>query len=139
VRIKKKSVKPPTNANERKSFEQLLAATSGIWRGGDGLKYQQSIRKEWAAAGRTVESTVEYNPHMQTIQVVLEEKLLKDTDRVVKRTKTNRSALIREALREHLKRVRERELDEQERRSYEKCPQTLDETEWLERAAVWPD
>ncbi len=76
---------------------------------------------------------------MHTIQVVLEEKLLKDTDRVVKRKKTNRSALIREALREHLKRVREQELDEQERRGYEKFPQTLEETEWLERAAVWPD
>jgi metal-responsive CopG/Arc/MetJ family transcriptional regulator len=76
---------------------------------------------------------------MQTIQVVLEEKLLKDTDRVVRQKKTNRSALIREALREHLKRVREQELDEQERRGYEKFPQTLDETEWLERAAVWPD
>lgn len=76
---------------------------------------------------------------MHTIQVVLEEKLLKDTDRVVKRKKTNRSALIREALREHLKRVREQELEEQERRGYEKFPQTLEETEWLERAAVWPD
>jgi metal-responsive CopG/Arc/MetJ family transcriptional regulator len=76
---------------------------------------------------------------MQTIQVVLEEKLLRDADRVVRKTKTNRSALIREALREHLKRMRARELDEQERRGYEKFPQTLDETEWLERAAVWPD
>jgi len=139
VRLKKKSVKPRMNANERKSFKQLLAATSGIWRVGDGLKYQQSIRAEWGGAGRTVESTVEYNPHMQTIQVVLEEKLLKDADRVVKRTKTNRSALIREALREYLKRARERELDEQERRGYERFPQTLEETEWLERAAVWPD
>jgi metal-responsive CopG/Arc/MetJ family transcriptional regulator len=86
-----------------------------------------------------VEFAVEYNPHMQTIQVVLEEKLLKDTDRVVRQKKTNRSALIREALREHLKRVREQELDEQERRGYAKYPQTLDETEWLERAAVWPE
>jgi metal-responsive CopG/Arc/MetJ family transcriptional regulator len=82
---------------------------------------------------------VEYNPHMQTIQVVLEEKLLRDADRVVRKTKTNRSALIREALREHLKRVRMHELEEQERRGYEKFPQTLDETGWLERAAVWPD
>jgi metal-responsive CopG/Arc/MetJ family transcriptional regulator len=82
---------------------------------------------------------VEYNPHMQTIQVVLEEKLLRDADRVVRKSKTNRSALIREALREHLKRMRAHELEEQERRGYEKFPQTLAETEWLERAAVWPD
>ncbi len=82
---------------------------------------------------------MEYNPHMQTIQVVLEEKLLRDTDRAVRKNKTNRSALIRVALREHLMRMRTQELEEQERRGYEKFPQTLDETTWLERAAVWPD
>jgi metal-responsive CopG/Arc/MetJ family transcriptional regulator len=75
---------------------------------------------------------------MQTIQVVLEEQLLRATDRAVRSKKTNRSALIREALREHLKRMREHELDQQERRGYERLPQTADETDWLERAAVWP-
>ena len=42
---------------------------------------------------------------MQTIQVVLEEKLLRDADRAARRVRVNRSALIREALREHLKRA----------------------------------
>ena len=76
---------------------------------------------------------------MQTIQVVLEEKLLKDTDRVVRRKKTNRSALIREALREHLKRVEMRELEDRDRRGYEKRPQDPVEFAIWEKEAVWPD
>ncbi|NER33214.1 MAG: hypothetical protein F6J93_03930 [Oscillatoria sp. SIO1A7] len=30
------------------SFEVLLEQTRGIWKGEDGLEYQQSIRREWA-------------------------------------------------------------------------------------------
>jgi metal-responsive CopG/Arc/MetJ family transcriptional regulator len=82
---------------------------------------------------------VEYNPHMQTIQVVLEEKLLKAADRVVKRKKINRSALIREALREHLNRMHERELEERERRAYEKRPDDPEEIKIWEKVQVWPD
>jgi metal-responsive CopG/Arc/MetJ family transcriptional regulator len=82
---------------------------------------------------------VEYNPHMQTIQVVLEEKLLKDADRVVRRKKTNRSALIREALREHLHRLSIREKEDREREAYKKQPQDLSEILAWEKEAVWPD
>jgi hypothetical protein len=32
---------------EQKSFDELLRATSGVWRGGDGLRYQRKIRREW--------------------------------------------------------------------------------------------
>jgi metal-responsive CopG/Arc/MetJ family transcriptional regulator len=42
---------------------------------------------------------------METVQIVLDEKLLRDTDRAARRTKQNRSALVREALREHLRRL----------------------------------
>jgi len=76
---------------------------------------------------------------MQTIQVVLDAKLLKAADSAAKRRKVNRSALIREALREHLKRLREKDLDEQERRGYAAQPQREDEyLPWLEVAA-WPE
>jgi len=64
---------------------------------------------------------------MPTIRVVLEAKLLKAADLAAKRQKTNRSALIRDALRGHLKRLRERELEEQERRAYLAQPQREDE------------
>ena len=32
---------------EQKPLKDLLASTKGIWRQGDGLKYQRRIRKEW--------------------------------------------------------------------------------------------
>ena len=36
-------------------------------------------------------------------QIVLDKKLLQDTDQAARRTKRNRSALVRDALREHLR------------------------------------
>jgi Ribbon-helix-helix protein, copG family len=48
---------------------------------------------------------VEQTPHMETIQIVLDKALLQATDRAARRMKRNRSALVREALREHLKRL----------------------------------
>ena len=32
---------------EDRPLEQLLTDTSGIWKGGDGLAYQNEIRGEW--------------------------------------------------------------------------------------------
>lgn len=32
---------------EQRSFQDLLQATSGVWRGGDALRYQRKIRREW--------------------------------------------------------------------------------------------
>ena len=33
---------------ETRSFHRLLAETSGIWKGEDGLTYQRRARDEWA-------------------------------------------------------------------------------------------
>ena len=52
---------------------------------------------------------------METIQVVLDEDLLRAADRVAKRTKVNRSALVRAALREYLKRIHYQELERRDR------------------------
>ncbi len=76
---------------------------------------------------------------METIQVILDARLLKDADRAAKRQKINRSALIRHALQEHLKRRRELELEEQERRAYMAQPQGDEEFRIWEDAAVWPE
>jgi metal-responsive CopG/Arc/MetJ family transcriptional regulator len=76
---------------------------------------------------------------METVQVVLDTKLLKATDAAAKRHKVNRSALIRQALQEHLKRLRERDLEERDRRGYLAHPQQEDEVQWLEDIAEWPD
>jgi metal-responsive CopG/Arc/MetJ family transcriptional regulator len=75
---------------------------------------------------------------MQTIQIVLDEELLNAADTAAKRRKVNRSALIRDALRRHLKHLRELELVEQDRRGYLAKPQTEEEIKMWEAAAVWP-
>lgn len=59
---------------------------------------------------------------MNTIQVVIEDDLLRSANRVARRLKVNRSALIRDALREHLRRLRLGDLERQEREAYERTP-----------------
>ncbi len=76
---------------------------------------------------------------METIQIVLDTKLLKATDTAAKRQKVNRSALIRHALREHLKRLQMKELEERDRRGYQTQPQRIEEYRPWEEAAAWPE
>jgi hypothetical protein len=33
--------------NGQKPMKELLESTKGLWREGDGLRYQRRIRKEW--------------------------------------------------------------------------------------------
>jgi metal-responsive CopG/Arc/MetJ family transcriptional regulator len=75
---------------------------------------------------------------METIQVVLDTKLLQATDRAAHRTKRNRSALIRDALREHLQRLEVRALEQRDRDGYTNEPQTHEEALKWEAEAVWP-
>jgi metal-responsive CopG/Arc/MetJ family transcriptional regulator len=76
---------------------------------------------------------------MQTIQVVMDAKLLKAADTAAKRRKVNRSALIRQALQEHLSRVRMMDLEERDRRGYEAHPQRVEEYLPWEETAAWPE
>lgn len=76
---------------------------------------------------------------MQTIQAVLDEKLLKAADVAAKRRKVNRSALVRDALRLHLKHLRDLDLEEQDRRGYLAKPRQEEEFRVWEEAAVWPE
>jgi metal-responsive CopG/Arc/MetJ family transcriptional regulator len=75
---------------------------------------------------------------METIQVVLDTKLLQATDRAAHRTKRNRSALIRDALREHLRRLEIRALEERDRKGYAGEPQMPTEVLVWEAEAAWP-
>lgn len=75
---------------------------------------------------------------METIQVVLDRKLLQAADRAARRTKQNRSALIRDALRRHLRALEVRELEERDREGYAKMPETADERAVWEAEANWP-
>ncbi len=76
---------------------------------------------------------------METIQAVLNEELLEAADMAAKREKLNRSALTRQALDEHLKRLAIRDLEERDRRGYKAKPQREEEYRPWEDAAVWPD
>ena len=75
----------------------------------------------------------------ETIQGLLDTKLRKAADLAAKRQKVNRSALIRRALQEHLKRLRVVEVEERDRRGYEAQPQREDEFRVWEGAAAWPE
>lgn len=75
---------------------------------------------------------------METIQVVLDRKLLEATDQAARRTKRNRSALVRDALREHLRRLEVRAREERDRHGYSRLPQSADESLVWEPEATWP-
>jgi metal-responsive CopG/Arc/MetJ family transcriptional regulator len=74
---------------------------------------------------------------MRTIQVVLEEELLRAADRAARRLKVNRSMLVREALRAHLAALARRAREEADRAGYERVPAER-EAVW-EKAATWPE
>jgi metal-responsive CopG/Arc/MetJ family transcriptional regulator len=75
---------------------------------------------------------------METVQIVLDKSLLQATDRAARRLKRNRSALVREALREHLKRLEVRTSEERDRVGYARQQQTCDESTLWEAEAAWP-
>jgi hypothetical protein len=85
-----------------------------------------------------VEYTVEWILHMEIIQVVIDKKLLQAAERAARRTKRNRSALVRDALREHLGKLEIQAREERDRRGYSKGPQAVDELHIWEAEASWP-
>ena len=81
---------------------------------------------------------MEWIPHMEIVQIVLDKKLLRATDQAARRTKRNRSALVRDALRDHLKKLEMRAREERDREGYSRQPQALEESHLWEREAAWP-
>lgn len=75
---------------------------------------------------------------METVQIVLDKSLLHAADRAARRTRQNRSALVRDALREHLRRLEVAAQEERDRQGYIKQPQAQDEALAWEREAAWP-
>lgn len=90
------------------------------------------------AVPRTVEHTADQAPDMETIRVVLDKQLLAATDRAAGCSKRSRSALIREALRQHLRNLRIRELEERDRQGHSTRPQSSRESDAWEAEAAWP-
>ena len=78
-------------------------------------------------------------PHMKIVQIVLDKKLLQAADQAAKLTKRNRSALVRDALREHLRRLELRLSEERDRQGYARQLPGEGETKGWESEAVWPE
>lgn len=60
---------------------------------------------------------------METMQIVIDKKLLGATDRAARRAKRNRSALVPEALRQHLRRLHTQEMEERDLQGYAAHPE----------------
>ncbi|HVO11705.1 MAG TPA: ribbon-helix-helix protein, CopG family [Vicinamibacteria bacterium] len=75
---------------------------------------------------------------MVTIQIVLDEDLLAAADGAARRRKVNRSALFREALRDHLASLACREREQADRAGYRRRPETGADAVW-EKVAAWPE
>ena len=73
---------------------------------------------------------------METVQIVLDKQLLQATDQAALRTKRNRSALVRDALREHLLRLEVRAREQRDSEGFAGHPQG--ESHLWEAEAVWP-
>ncbi len=76
---------------------------------------------------------------MKTIQVVLNSTLLRAADGAARRARVNRSALVRVALGEYLKRLETRELEARDRAGFEAHPEASIEAADWERVAAWPE
>ncbi len=76
---------------------------------------------------------------MEIVQIVLDKKLLHAADQAARRTRRNRSALVRDALREHLRRLELRASEERDRQGYSRKPQADVEASAWESEAMWPE
>jgi metal-responsive CopG/Arc/MetJ family transcriptional regulator len=76
---------------------------------------------------------------VETIQIVLDTPLLREADRAARRLKVNRSALVRAALHQHLKRLDALEKEARDREGYRRRPQDADDLAAWEGVAAWPD
>jgi metal-responsive CopG/Arc/MetJ family transcriptional regulator len=76
---------------------------------------------------------------MRTIQMTLDDDLVKAVDRVSKQLRTSRSAFARKALRDALARHKLEELERKHRRGYEKQPIADDEFSVWETEQAWGD
>ena len=74
---------------------------------------------------------------METIQIVIEKELLRATDRAARQRRLHRSALVREALRAHLRRLAVTERERKDRAGYASAADT-EFSRW-DRLTAWPD
>jgi metal-responsive CopG/Arc/MetJ family transcriptional regulator len=76
---------------------------------------------------------------MKPIQILVDEQLLRDLDADEEVCKHGRSAVLRRAAAEYLRRVRSRRIAEQYRRAYSEKEQVSEELEGWASEGVWPE
>jgi len=76
---------------------------------------------------------------MRTVQMTLDDNLVKAVDRVSKELHTSRSAFTRKALQDELVRYKLEQLERKHRRGYEQHPVTTDEFSIWETEQAWGD
>ena len=76
---------------------------------------------------------------MKTVQMTLDEDLIAEVDRAVRKLKTSRSAFARQALRAALNRLVEREKERRQIEGYRRKPVRRGEFDVWEREQVWPE
>ncbi len=78
-------------------------------------------------------------PVMKTVQMTLDDDLVKSVDEIVKQQKTSRSEFTRKALRSALKKIRDQQLEKAHRIGYAKNPVGLEEFSIWEDEQEWGD
>jgi metal-responsive CopG/Arc/MetJ family transcriptional regulator len=76
---------------------------------------------------------------MRTVQMTLDEELVKAVDKAAKRLKTTRSAFAREALRKALSNLKISELEHRHHRGYQTHPVSKKEFSVWENEQEWGD
>ncbi len=76
---------------------------------------------------------------MKTVQMTLDDELVKAVDRVSRQLRTSRSAFTRKALRDALARYAVERLEQKHRQGYERHPVAADEFSVWETQHAWGD
>jgi len=76
---------------------------------------------------------------LKTVQMTLDEELVRQVDEAAERLGTTRSAFARSALRRALEAIRIEAMETEHRRGYEQNPVRPGEFEDWEAEQVWPD
>ena len=76
---------------------------------------------------------------MRTIQMTLDDDLVKLVDKVIQEQKTTRSAFTRKALREAVEKARLKALEEKHRQGYERQPVNQETFSIWEEEQTWGD
>ena len=76
---------------------------------------------------------------MKTVQMTLDESLVKRVDRVARKLGTTRSGFTRKALRDALDKVAAEDLEKKHRKGYEAKPVARGEFDAWEKEQAWPE